>query len=68
MDFSVYKADDGRAVVKSKFDDFVASYKYGQWVNDMAFDPYELLELPLVEDQQKAMNIVKEAKRCLSRW
>jgi hypothetical protein len=68
MDFRVYKSDDGRIVVKSVYDDFVASYKHGEWVNDMMFDPCEMQELPQVEDQQEALHIIKEAKRALSRW
>lgn len=68
MDFRVYKADDGRKVVQSKFDDFVACYRYGEWVNDMVFDPLELQEFPLVEDSTEAANIIKQAKQALSRW
>ena len=68
MDFRVYKADDGRMAVQSKVDDFVASKRHGEWVNEMSFDPYELLELPLVEDPHEAQVIIKEAKKSLHRW
>ena len=30
MDFSVYKSDDGRIFVQSKYDNFVASFKHGE--------------------------------------
>jgi hypothetical protein len=68
MDFRVYKADDGRAVVQSKYDDFVACYRHGEWVNDMVFDPIEMQDIPLVEDSAEASNIISQAKRALSRW
>lgn len=68
MDFRVYKADDGRAVVQSKFDDFVASYKHGEWINDMVFDPMEMQEIPLVDDPSEASDLVRQAKKALSRW
>ncbi len=68
MDFRVYKSDDGCIVVQSKHDDFVASYKHGQWSNEMCFDPCELRELPRVEDEIEASSIVKQAKKALSRW
>lgn len=68
MDFRVYKSDDGRAVVKSSDEDFVASYRHGEWVNDMVFDPYEMQEISLVEDPRIANDLVKEAKRALARW
>lgn len=68
MDFRVYKSDDGRMAVQSMFDNFVASFKHGEWTNEMSFDPYELLELPMVEDPTEAQVIVKEAKKCLNRW
>ena len=68
MDFRVYKSDDGRIVVQSKYDDFVASYKHGEWVNDMMFEPIELQDLPQVEDPHEATIIVREAKKALNRW
>lgn len=68
MEFRVFRAEDGRAVVQSKFDDFVASYKHGEWVNDMLFDPYEMQEIPLLDDDVEASNLVKAAKRALHRW
>lgn len=68
MDFCVYKADDGRAVVQSKFDDFVACFKHGEWTNDMVFDPMEMQEIPLVEDAAEASDIIRRAKKALSRW
>ncbi len=68
MDFRVYKSDDGRMVVQSKYDDFVASCRHGEWVNDMMFEPVELQEIPQVEDSMVANAIVKEAKKALHRW
>lgn len=68
MDFRVFKSDDGRMVVQSKFDDFTASYRHGEWVNDMIFEPTELQEIPQVEDPTEASIIVKQAKKALSRW
>lgn len=65
MDFRVFSSDDGRAVVQSKTDDFVASFKHGEWVRDMAFDAYEMSELPQVEDHHEAQRLVKDAKRAL---
>jgi hypothetical protein len=65
MDFRVFRSDDGRMAIKSVYDDFVASYKHGEWVDEMLFDPYELQELPPVEDTTEALHIVKEAKRAL---
>ncbi len=68
MGFKVYKSDDGRIAVKSTDDDFVASCKHGEWSNDMMFDPYELMEIPVVEDPTEAAAIVSSAKRALTRW
>lgn len=68
MDFRVLKSDDGRMVVQSKFDDFVASFKHGEWTNDMLFDPFELMELPAVEDPSEASAIINQAKKALQRW
>jgi len=68
MDFKVLKSDDGRMVVQSKYDDFVASFVHGEWVNDMMFDPGELHDFPQVDDPHEAQVIVKDAKKALNRW
>lgn len=68
VDFRVYKSDDGHMIVQSKYDDFIASFKHGEWVNDMVFDPLELRQIPLVEDDHEALIIVKEAKKALNRF
>ncbi|MBX9685157.1 MAG: hypothetical protein K2X27_00570 [Candidatus Obscuribacterales bacterium] len=65
MEFRVFKSDDGRMAVKSSHDEFVASFRHGEWVNDMLFNSSELAELPLVEDPYEALVIVKEAKKAL---
>lgn len=68
MEFKVQKGDDGQILVQSKFDDFVASYKHGEWSNTLAFDPFEILDLPEVDDDDEALRIVHQAKRALFRW
>lgn len=69
MDFKVLKAEDGRRIlVQSKYDEFVASYKHGEWSNELAFDPFEIMDLPEVEDADEANLIVNLAKRALYRW
>lgn len=68
MDFRVYKSYDGRAVVKSVDNDFVASYRYGEWVNDLVFDPMEMQDIPPVEDPIEAQDLIRQAKKALSRW
>jgi hypothetical protein len=68
MDFQVYKSDDGCMVVQSKYDSFVASYKHGEWHNELIFEPFELRELPKVDDESEASRIVMQAKKALSRW
>lgn len=67
MDFQVYRSDDGRAMVRSSSGDFVASYKYGEWVGHVAFDRNEISEMPLVDDDMEAAGIITAARRALSR-
>lgn len=66
MDYKVLKADDGRIAVQSEF--FTASCRHGEWVNEMVFDPFELMEMPAVENQDEAKLIVNIAKKSLNRW
>lgn len=67
MDYRVHKSDDGRVAIKSKYDDFVASFHHGEWVDEMVFGALELQEMPQVEDDHEALVIVKEAKKALNR-
>lgn len=66
MDYRVLKAEDGRIAVQSEH--FTASCKHGEWVNELIFDPFELMEMPVVENPDEARFIVNLAKKCLNRW
>ncbi len=67
MNYRVHKSDDGRMAVQSKYDDFVASFHHGEWVDEMVFGALELEGMPQVEDDQEVLVIVKEAKKALCR-
>ncbi len=68
MNYKVFKSDDGYKFVQSDSDDFVASYKDGEWSGEKRFDSTELNQLDQVEDPYEISVIVKEAKKALHRY
>lgn len=65
MSFRVFKSEDGRIAVRSKEENFVASFDKGKWVAELVFDAYELEELRQVTDPKEAQAIYSEAKKAL---
>lgn len=65
MAYRVHKSASGDIIVRSKEDNFTASYKNGQWSNRIAFNAYELNELLQVNDPKEAGDIIALAKKAL---
>jgi len=65
MAYRVHKSGSGDIIVRSKEDNFTASYKNGKWSNRIAFNAYELEELLQVNDPKEAGAIIDLAKKAL---
>ena len=65
MSYKVYQSADGRAFIRSKEDQFAASYKKGVWTDRIAFSGNELEELSLISDEKTANNLIQQAKQAV---
>ncbi|MBA4026676.1 MAG: hypothetical protein C0473_00390 [Cyanobacteria bacterium DS3.002] len=65
MAYRVHKSENGDIIVRSKEDNFIASYKNGKWSNRIAFSGYELEDLLQVSDPKEAGAIIELAKKAL---
>jgi len=60
-------SDAGDICLFDQRDDFHASFKNGNWVNDLLFQSYELEEFNLINDQKEIDRVLAEARTALNR-
>ena len=65
MSYRVHKSEDGNIIVRSKEDNFTASYKSGKWTAHLAFNGNELEDFLQVNDHKEAAEIINLAKQAL---
>lgn len=66
MSYRVHKSTTGNVVVASREDDFIASFKDGNWLDRLAFSAHELEDMLLVTDRSEADGLIAQAKNALS--
>lgn len=65
MAYRVHKSERGDIIVRSREDNFTASFKNGKWSNRIAFNAYELEEMLQVNDHKEVEAIIALAKQAL---
>lgn len=56
------RSDKGEICLFDSRDSFHASFKNGQWVNDLLFQDYELEEFNLIYDDNEIARVLAEAR------
>lgn len=64
-DILVQQSDKGEISLFDARDDFMASYKNGQWIEDLLFQPTELEDFTIIENDEEVLRILDEARSAL---
>ncbi len=61
------RSDDGDISIFDERDNFIASFKRGQWIDDLVFQTYELEEFTIIEDEVEIFRVLAEARKALGK-
>lgn len=59
------RSDSGEISLYDKRDKFMASFKNGEWFNDLLFSDYELEEFNIIENEDEIWRVIDEARAVL---
>lgn len=61
----VQKSQRGDIALFDARDDFMASFKNGKWIDDSVFQPMELEDFTIIEDDDEVSRILEQARSML---
>ena len=65
-DVLIRKSDQGEISVFDERDDFIASFRDGEWTNKLLFRSYDLEEFTIVQDDNEVIQILEQARTTLN--